>query len=299
MKRLLAILLALTLVLSMAACASAPAKAEENTDAPAADARPEEKSGEEETPAAEPVELIVFAAASMTETLTEIAELYKTAAPEVTITYNFDSSGKLLTQIKEGADCDLFISAAPTQMNAMDGSLIGDTEKNPDGLDLIVTDSRVNLLENKVTLAVPEGNPKGIESFDQLAELLKGGDVMLAIGNSDVPVGQYTQKIFAYYELDEAALADAGKLTYGNNVKEVTSQVSEAAADCGIIYATDAFSAGLTVVGSATAEMCGQVIYPAAVLKGDKEEATRAFLAYLQTDAAMTVFESVGFSPAI
>ena len=232
----------------------------------------------------------------MTETLTEIAELYKTAAPEVTITYNFDSSGKLLTQIKEGADCDLFISAAPTQMNAMDGSLIGDTEKNPNGLDLIVTDSRVNLLENKVTLAVPEGNPKGIESFDQLAELLKGGDVMLAIGNSDVPVGQYTLKIFNYYGIDETAVAD--KLTYGNNVKEVTSQVSEAAADCGIIYATDACSAGLTVVDSATAEMCGQVIYPAAVLKGDKEEATRAFLAYLQTDAAMTVFESVGFSPA-
>ena len=249
-----------------------------------------------QTEQAEPVELIVFAAASMTETLTEIAELYKTAAPEVTITYNFDSSGKLLTQIKEGADCDLFISAAPKQMNALDGSLIGNTEKNPDGLDRIVTGSRIDLLENKVTLAVPEGNPKGIESFDQLAELLKGGDVMLAIGNSDVPVGQYTLKIFNY-GIDETAVAD--KLTYGNNVKEVTSQVSEAAADCGIIYATDAFSAGLTVADSATAEMCGQVIYPAAVLKGDKEDAARAFLAYLQTDAAMTVFESVGFSPAI
>ena len=85
-------------------------------------------------------------------------------------------------------------------------------------------------------------------------------------------------------------------LTYGNNVKEVTTQVSEAAADCGIIYETDAFSAGLEVVDSATAEMCGQVIYPAAVLKGEKEEAARAFLAYLETDAAMTVFERVGFS---
>ena len=285
MKRPVSLLLALSLVLALTACGqkdTAPDTTQ--TDDP-------------QTEQAEPVELIVFAAASMTETLTEIAELYKPAAPEVTITYNFDSSGKLLTQIKEGADCDLFISAAPTQMNAMDGSLIGDTEKNPDGLDLIVTDSRVNLLENKVTLAVPEGNPKGIESFDQLAELLKGGDVMLAIGNSDVPVGQYTLKIFNYYGIDETAVAD--KLTYGNNVKEVTSQVSEAAADCGIIYATDAFSAGLTVVDSATAEMCGQVIYPAAVLKGDKEEATHAFLAYLQTDAAMTVFESVGFSPAI
>lgn len=292
MKRLVSLLLALSLVLALTACGS---KADGAADA-AAGSQPRDSAPVEES-AGDPVELIVFAAASMTETLTEIAELYKTAAPEVTVTYNFDSSGKLLTQIKEGADCDLFISAAPTQMNALDGSLIGDTEKNPDGLDLIVIDSRVNLLENKVTLAVPEGNPKGIESFDQLAELLKGGEVLLAMGNSDVPVGQYTLKIFNYYGIDETAVAD--KLTYGNNVKEVTSQVSEAAADCGIIYATDAYSAGLTVVDSATAEMCGQVIYPAAVLKGDKEEATRAFLAYLQTDAAMTVFESVGFSPAI
>ena len=290
MKKLLSLLLALSLVLALTACG-------QKDTAPDTTQPDDPQTDDPQTEQAEPVELIVFAAASMTETLTEIAELYKTAAPEVTITYNFDSSGKLLTQIKEGADCDLFISAAPTQMNAMDGSLIGDTEKNPDGLDLIVTDSRMNLLENKVTLAVPEGNPKGIESFDQLAELLKGGDVMLAIGNSDVPVGQYTLKIFNYYGIDETAVAD--KLTYGNNVKEVTSQVSEAAADCGIIYATDAFSAGLTVVDSATAEMCGQVIYPAAVLKGDKEDAARAFLAYLQTDAAMTVFESVGFSPAI
>ena len=292
MKRLVSLLLALSLVLALTACGS---KADGAADA-AAGSQPRDSAPVEES-AGDPVELIVFAAASMTETLTQIAEMYKSVAPEVTVTYNFDSSGKLLTQIKEGADCDLFISAAPTQMNALDGSLIGDTEKNPNGLDLIVTDSRVNLLENKVTLAVPEGNPKGIESFDQLAELLKGGDVMLAIGNSDVPVGQYTLKIFNYYGIDETAVAD--KLTYGNNVKEVTSQVSEAAADCGIIYATDAYSAGLTVADSATAEMCGQVIYPAAALKGDKEDAARAFLAYLQTDAAMTVFESVGFSPAI
>ena len=285
MKKLVSLLLALSLVLALTACGQ--------KDTPPDTTNPDDMQTEQ----AEPVELIVFAAASMTETMTQIAEMYKSVAPEVTIIYNFDSSGKLLAQIKEGADCDLFISAAPTQMNAMDGSLIGDTEKNPDGLDLIVTDSRIDLLENKVTLAVPEGNPKGIESFDQLAELLKGGDVMLAIGNSDVPVGQYTLKIFNYYGIDETAVAD--KLTYANNVKEVTSQVNEAAADCGIIYATDAYSAGLTVVDSATAEMCGQVIYPAAVLKGDKEDAARAFLAYLQTDAAMTVFESVGFSPAI
>lgn len=282
MKKLLSLLLAFALVFSLAACGS-------KTD----DTTTDDTQGDAN---AESVDLVVFAAASMTETLTEIAEMYKEVAPNVNITYNFDSSGKLLTQISEGADCDLFISAAPKQMNAMDGSLIDDKDKNPDGLDLIVTDSRIDLLENKVTLAVPEGNPKDIESFDQLAELLKSGDVMLAIGNSDVPVGQYTQKIFAYYGLDEAAFADS--LTYGNNVKEVTTQVSEASTDCGIIYATDAYSAGLTVVDSATAEMCGQVIYPAAVLKGEKEEAAQAFLDYLQTADAMEVFKSVGFSPA-
>ena len=291
MKKYLSLLLALCMTLSLTACG---AKTDSAADA-AADSQTQDKTSAEE-PTGDPVELIVFAAASMTETMNQLKEIYEQNNPNVTITYNFDSSGKLLTQITEGADCDLFISAAPTQMNAMDGSLIGDAEKNPDGLDLIVTGSRINLLENKVTLTVPEGNPKGIESFDQLSELLKNGDVMLAIGNSDVPVGQYTLKIFNYYGIDETAVAN--KLTYGNNVKEVTSQVSEAAADCGIIYATDAFSAGLTVVDSATPEMCGQVIYPAAVMQGGKEEAAQAFLDYLQTDAAMTVFESVGFSAA-
>ena len=282
MKKLLSLLLALALVFSLAACGS-------KTD----DTTTDHTQGDAN---AESVDLVVFAAASMTETLTEIAEMYKEVAPNVNITYNFDSSGKLLTQISEGADCDLFISAAPTQMNAMDGSLIGDTEKNPNGLDLIVTDSRIDLLENKVTLAVPEGNPKGIESFDQLAQLLKGGDVLLAIGNSDVPVGQYTQKIFAYYGLDESAMTDC--LTYGNNVKEVTTQVSEAAADCGIIYATDAFSAGLEVVDSATAEMCGQVIYPAAVLNtSTQQDAAAAFLQYLQGAEASSEFEKVLFTP--
>jgi len=247
--------------------------------------------------APENVELIVFAAASMTETLEEIAEKYKEVAPEVTLVFNFDSSGTLKTQIEEGAECDLFISAAPKQMNALDAAKDADSG-NPDGLDFVLSDTRIDLLENKVALAVPEGNPAGIGSYDDLAARLKEGNVLLAMGNSDVPVGQYTQKIFAFYELNEEELAAAGVLTYGSNVKEVTTQVSEAAVDCGIIYATDAFSADLTVVDTATKEMCGQVIYPAAVLNITKnEEAAKAFLAYLQGPEASEVFESVGFSP--
>ena len=271
MKKVLALLLALTMLFALAVpCAFADE--------------------------ADKTELIVFAAASMTETLNQIKELYEAENPDVTLVYNFDSSGTLKTQIQEGADCDLFISAAPKQMNALDASC--DAEKNPDGLDFVLQGSRIDLLENKVVLAVPEGNPKGIESFDQLAELLKAGDVFMAMGNSDVPVGQYTQKILAFYGLDEAALANAGTLTYGTNVKEVTTQVKAASVDCGVVYGTDAFSAGLEIVDTATAEMCGQVIYPAAVMKESRHpEAAQAFLTWLTGEEASAVFSAVGFTP--
>ena len=242
------------------------------------------------------VELIVFAAASMTETLTQIGELYNEVAPEVTLTFTFDSSGTLKNQIEEGAYCDLFISASPKQMNQLD--ITEDSSVNTDGLDFILANTRTNLLENKVALAVPEGNPANINSYDDLIAGLSEGCIMLAMGNSDVPVGQYTQKILTYFNLDEEELAANGVLTYASNAKEVTTQVSEATVDCGIIYATDAISAGLTVVDTATAEMCGQVIYPAAVLNITKqEEVAKAFLKYLKGDTARAVFESAGFSP--
>ena len=289
MRKIFALLIAAAMVLGLAACA-----------APAADEPPpatEETAAPEETdPEAEPVELIVFAAASMTETMNQIAEMYKTVAPNVTLTYNFDSSGTLKTQIQEGAECDLFISAGQKQMNQLD--ITADPEVNTDKLDFVLEGTRINLLENRVTLCVPEGNPKDIKSFDDLADKLKDGSVLMAMGNSDVPVGQYTQKILAFYGLDEEKLAKDGVITYGTNVKEVTTQVTEASVDCGVVYCTDAFSAGLTPVDYATKEMCGQVIYPAAVLNVSKnQEAAKEFLAYLQTDEAMKVFEAVGFAP--
>ena len=245
---------------------------------------------------AQTTELVVFAAASMTETLTEIRAAYEAEHPDVSLVFNFDSSGTLKTQIQEGAVCDVFISAGQKQMNQLDISR--DESVNPDRLDFVAAGTRIDLLENKVTLVVPEGNPKGIAGFDDLAGRLASGDVLLAMGNSDVPVGQYTQKILAFYGLDEAALANVGALTYGTNVKEVTTQVKEASVDCGIIYGTDAYSADLTVVDSATAEMCGQVIYPAAVLNTSAHpEAAQVFLDYLTGDAASAVFEGVGFTP--
>ena len=283
MKKLFSLVLALSMALALTAC-SGSADTDSTTD-------------DTTETTAEPVELHVFAAASMQESLDQVIEAYKAVAPEVAVVATYDSSGTLKTQIQEGADCDVFISAAPKQMNQLDAE---GGEENTEGLDLVNSATRLDLLENKVTLAVPEGNPKGIESFDQLAELLASGDVFLAMGNSDVPVGQYTQKIFTYYGLNEETLASSGVLTYGSNVKEVTTQVSEGTVDCGVIYATDAFSAGLTVVDEATAEMCGQVIYPAAVMKNSANpDAAKAFLDFLSTDEAMACFQAVGFSPMV
>ena len=295
MKKWIALFVVLSMTVSLfAGCGGGKTEAPAPTTAPAPD--PVETAATTTEAPAEPVELIVFAAASMTETLTTLGDQYMADHPEVTLVFNFDSSGTLKTQIQEGADCDIFISAGQKQMNQLD--ITAKPETNPDGLDFVLEDTRFNILENKVALAVPEGNPAGIASYDDLAAKLGDGKVVLAMGNSDVPVGQYTQKILAYYELSEEDLAAAGSVTYGSNVKEVTTQVSEAAVDCGIIYQTDAFSAGLTVVDTATAEMCGQVIYPAAILKTAKNvEDAQAFLDYLVSDAGDAVFEAVGFTP--
>lgn len=241
-------------------------------------------------------ELVVFAASSMTETLTMLGNAYMAEHPDIKIVFNFDSSGTLKTQIQEGADVDIFISAGQKQMDQLDTG--ASTEVNTEGLDFVLNDTRFDILENKVTLAVPAGNPAGINSYDDMVTGLKDGTIVLAMGNADVPVGQYTQKILAYYEISEDDLATAGSITYGSNVKEVTTQVSEGVVDCGIVYQTDAYSAGLTVVDTATKEMCGQVIYPAAVMNVSKNpEAAKAFLDYLTSDTANAVFEEVGFTP--
>lgn len=300
--KLTALLLVLAMAWCMTAC-SAPkqeaAVAEEKpaetetVKEPAAEAPAAEQPAPE--PAEEPVELIVFAAASMTETLQQLEAKYKEIAPNVKLVFNFDSSGTLKKQIQEGADCDVFISAGQKQVNQIDGSKDADGG-NTEGLDLVLQGSRINLLENKVVLCVPESNPKGIDSFDKWAELMKNGDILFAMGNSDVPVGQYTQQIIEYYGMNEEELANAGKITYGSNVKEVTTQVKEGSVDAGVVYCTDAFSAGLTVVDQATKDMCKRIVYPACIINTSKNpDAAQKYLEFLQSDAAMEVFSAVGF----
>ena len=233
-----------------------------------------------------------FAAASLEATLTEIADLYKEVAPEVTLTFSFESSGTLRTQIIEGAVCDLFISAGQSQMNDLEAG------QNEDGADFVYSDTRIDFVENKVVLAVPDDNPAGIETFSDLATDKLS---LLCIGNDDVPVGSYSLEILDTLGIDIAQLESDGKVTYASNVTEVANQVKEGAVDCGIIYATDAYTYELTVVDQATSDMCSQVIYPAAVMKSGSgeaaEAAAQAFLDYLHTDeSAIAILENVGFT---
>ena len=287
MKRIAALSLALALILGLAACGGGNAG---TADTPAANSTT--PAAETTAPQAEPVEVVVFAAASLEATLTEIADLYKEVAPEVTLTFNFDSSGTLRTQIKEGAVCDLFISAGQSQMNDLEAG------QNEDGADFVYADTRIDFVENKVVLAVPDDNPAGIETFSDLATDKLS---LLCIGNDDVPVGSYSLEILDTLGIDIARLESDGKVTYASNVTEVANQVKEGAVDCGIIYATDAYTYELTVVDQATADMCSQVIYPAAVMKSSSGEAAQAaaqaFLDYLHTDeSAIAVLEGVGFT---
>jgi molybdate transport system substrate-binding protein len=262
MKKLLFLALALCLVFSLAACA---AKTPGTSPSPDVNA--------------EPVTLNVFAAASMTEAMNKIIENYKAAAPNVTIVPTYESSGTLLTQIQEGAEADIFISAAQKQMNTL---------ADDNG---IIADTRFDLVKNEVVLVVPNGNPKNIKTFDDAAKA-----DLIALGNSDVPVGQYSEEIFTSMGVWDSVKA---KATLGSNVKEVTSWVSEGTVDCGVVYATDAFSAGLEVVAAnpPAGTLKTPVLYPAAVLADSANaDAAKAFLDYLQTDASGGVFAEIGFS---
>lgn len=289
-KKLFASALALAMVFSMAACGSTT-----TTDTSAV------SSDETTTTAAEPVsgDIYVSAAASMTESLDEVIALFEEANPDANVITTYDSSGTLKTQITEGADCDIFISAAQKQMNQMD-----ETSEEFEGTNYVLQGSRIDLLENTCVLVTDPNGDKDITDWDSfvtaLSEAQSSDDLIFAMGNADVPVGAYTSKILTALGLDETALADKGIISYGTNVKEVTSQVSSGSADCGIIYSTDAYSAGMEAVATADSSLAGKVIYPAAVMANTQnQEAAEAFLAFLQTDEAMACFEKVGFLSAL
>lgn len=282
MKKFLLAALALTLIFGLVACKNEDKKTSEETDMKNTETTNEQTSGEKK-------ELYVFAAASLTESLEEIKAAYEEENPDVEIIYTFDSSGTLKTQIEEGAYADIIISAAQKQMNALD------PEKNPEAKDKVIDSaSRIDLLENKVCLVVPKGSDKDIKTFE---DLNTDKVETIALGNADVPVGQYSEEILRNLGSWDAI---QGKVTFGSNAKEVTTWVAEGVVDCGIIYKTDAYSAGLDVVYEEDgSHLETPVIYPAALLQGsDHAEDAGKLLEYFQGPKAMEIFESVGFSPA-
>ena len=235
-------------------------------------------------PAAQPekTELYVLAAASLTDVMAQIAESYKEIVPDVGITFVFDSSGTLQTQIEAGATADVFVSAAQRQMNALEEG------------GLIKKESRKDLLLNKVVLILPAASELALSSFEDVAgDLVK----MIAIGDESVPVGQYTQQIYEYLGTWDAVKA---KANLGQNVRAVLSWVASGDVDCGIVYATDAASTdGVKVAAEAPEGSHAPVIYPAAVVEGSQHaEAAQAFLDYLSSDTARDLFIAAGFTMA-
>ncbi len=274
MKKVLGLILALA-ALGLAAC-GAPAESEAPSASGTAAA---ESTAPEESAAASGEELLVSAAASMTDALTEIQGLYQEVAPDVTLNFTFGSSGALQTQIEEGAPADVFLSAAQTQMTALEEQ------------GLIEESTKKTLLENKVVLIVPEGNPKGITSFEDVTKAEQ-----IALGEPEsVPVGQYSEEIFTSLGILDQVKE---KAVYGSDVRAVLAWVETGEVDCGVVYATDAaVGEGIEIICEAPEGSCTPVTYPVAVIKdSEHQEAAKAFVDYLSTEEARAVFEKYGFA---
>ena len=234
------------------------------------------------TEVAEETEILVAAAASLKNAYEEeLIPMFEEQYPGVTVKGTYDSSGKLQTQIEEGLEADVFMSAAKKQMKALDEE------------GMIDSDSIVDLLENKIVLIVPTGSDKGIQSFEDIvkADSIALGDPAI------VPAGQYSEEALTNLGLWDQI---QDKTSFGTNVTEVLNQVAAGSADAGIVYATDAASMAdqVEVVAEAPeGSLKTKVIYPVAVVKDSANtEVAAKFVEFLTSDEAMKVFEAYGFS---
>lgn len=285
MKKQICLVMAAMIAAGMLAGCDRSAKETTEAATTAAETTAEETTAKETTAASgEETEILVAAAASLKNAYEDkLIPMFEEANPGVTVKGTYDSSGKLQTQIEEGLDADVFMSAATKQMKALDEE------------GMIASDTITDLLENKIVLIVPAGNEKKLEKFEDIEKADS-----IALGDpASVPAGQYS----------EEALTNLGiwdkiqdKVSFGTNVTEVLNQVAAASADAGIVYATDAASMAdkVEVVAEAPeGSLSKKVIYPVAVVKGTAhEEVAKEFVAFLQTDKAITVFEDYGFSSA-
>lgn len=275
---------AATTATSAGTASTEAAEAENKTDAKTK-AGTEAQAGTDTKAEAAPgqdTEILVAAAASLKNAYEEeLIPMFQDKYPGVTVKGTYDSSGKLQTQIEEGLEADVFMSAAPKQMTALDEE------------GLIVSDTITSLLENKIVLIVPSDSDSGFTRFEDIenAESIALGDP------ASVPVGQYSEEALTSLGIWDKI---QDKVSFGTNVTEVLNQVAAASADAGIVYATDAASMAdqVKVVAEAPeGSLAKKVIYPVAVVKNTANaEAAGNFVEFLKTDEAMKVFESYGFT---
>ena len=291
MKKPFAVVMAAMMVAGMmAGCSSKPQEttaAATETETIAAETTAAETEAESKAEAKADLgeqSILVAAAASLKNAYEdELIQMFEEQYPGVTVEGTYDSSGKLQTQIEEGPEADVFMSAATKQMKALDEE------------GMIASDTIVNLLENKIVLIVPTGSDSKMDSFEKI-----GDAASIALGDPEsVPAGQYAKEALTNLNVWDSI---QDKVSFGTNVTEVLNQVAAASADAGIVYATDAASKAdqVTVVAEAPeGSLEKKVIYPVAVVKATAhEDAAKAFVDFLQTPEAIAVFESYGFVAA-
>ena len=288
MKKIFSFCLAALLIL--AGCGSQPASSAaessgtaESVSSEAAGSASSEVSSSEEDASEEPVTILVAAAASLEYSFVdELIPMFQEKYPYITVEGTYDSSGKLQTQIEEGLEADVFMSAATKQMNALKDE------------SLVDADSIVNLLENKIVLITAADSTSPVTTFEEI-----GNAQSIALGDpASVPVGQYAQEALTTLGLWDAIQP---KVSLGTNVTEVLNWVAEGSADAGIVYATDAATTDkVTVVAEAPeGSLAEPVIYPVGVVSASQhEDAAALFMEFLQSPEALAVFEAYGFSAA-
>lgn len=275
MKRLTAALLVATMAAGMMACGA-----------------------KEEAADAEQTEIQVFIAASLNTVMTELAEMYNEEHPEVTITYNADSSGTLMTQIEEGYECDIFFSAAQKQMDQLE----------EDGL--VVDGTRANVVNNQVVVVTLKDSDTKVTGLENIGEAEN-----IALAGGSVPVGKYTRQALVNLgvleEVEDVSaittqeVSDAlggVEISEQDNVSKVLSAVVEGSCEVGTTYYSDTYGYedDLTILETVSYDLTGNVIYPIALISNSEADdvqtkAAEDFLAFILSDEAKAVFDAYYF----
>ena len=228
-------------------------------------------------------ELTVSAAISLKDALDELKQIYTRDNPNVSIALNYGASGTLQLQIEQGAPVDVFLSAAPKQMDALEMK------------GLLLEGTRKDLLRNEIVLIVPKDSTLGISSFQ---DLTRPNIKQIALGEpAAVPAGQYAKEVLTKLGIYDAVNS---KAVLAKDVRQVLTYVETGNVDAGIVYSTDALSSSkVKVVAQAPANSHAPVIYPIAVINASKNPAAaKGFVDFLSSPAAASVFQKYGFALA-